>query len=140
MPAHQDEQTRAIIAAAMEVHNELGHGFLEGVYSNAMAIELSERGIPARKELPIPVYYKGVKLPCGYRADFLCFDRVIVEIKSQIALSHADEAQVLNYLRGTRCEVALLLNFGTPRLQIRRFILTAEYRATDPNPEIKNLC
>ena len=78
--------------------------------------------------MAIPVFYKGEKLACGYRADFLCFGTLLVELKAQSALSEVDEAQVLNYLRATNIERALLINFGAPRLQVRRLILTSEYR------------
>lgn len=123
-----NSQTSAIIGAAITVHNELGHGFLEAVYLHAMCCELRVANIPFQREVPIPVYYKGEKLACGYRADLLCYARILVELKAQAGLTEVDDAQVINYLRASDNEVALLLNFGTPRLQIRRLILTAEYR------------
>jgi GxxExxY protein len=129
-----DVQTAAIIGAAMEVHNNLGHGFLEAVYSNALALELMQADVPFRREVAIPVYYKGERLACGYRCDFLCFESILVEAKAQTALSDADISQVINYLRATDCDRALLLNFGVPRLQIRRLILTEEYRRRTPRP------
>jgi GxxExxY protein len=124
----RDLQSGAVLGAAYEVHNVLGHGFLEAVYLNALCLELMMREIPFRREVPIPVYYKETKLACGYRADLLCYTGLLVELKAQSALSPFDEAQVLNYLRATGLERALLLNFGTPRVQVKRFVLTADHR------------
>jgi len=106
----------------MEVHRHLGPGFLEAVYQEALAIELTERGIPYRRELDLPVHYKGHRLSCTYRADFVCYDSVIVELKALQALSGVEEAQILNYLKATYLERGLLLNFGRPSLQFKRFI------------------
>jgi GxxExxY protein len=118
----KDPQTYAIIGAAMEVHKQLGHGFLEGVYQEAMAIELSLRSIPFEREAEIPVSYKGELLPSKYRADFVCFGDVIVEVKALKALSGIEESQVLNYLKATGYRRALLINFGAPSLQTRRYV------------------
>lgn len=123
----RDPQTATVLGAALEVHKTLGHGFLEAVYLNALREELAMREIPFRSEVPIPVYYKEVKLACGYRADFLCFGCLLVEIKAQAGLTDIDMAQVINYLRGTGLHRALLLNFGTTRLQIKRIVLSEEY-------------
>jgi GxxExxY protein len=118
----KDPQTHAIIGAAMEVHRELGPGFLEAVYQEAMAIELTERGIPYQRELDLPVFFKGHRLSCSYRADFLCYESVIVELKALLRLTGWEEAQVLNYLKATRLERGLFLNFGRPSLEFKRFI------------------
>lgn len=118
----QDEQTFAIIGAAMEVHTTLGHGFLERVYQEALAIELEERGIPFVLEAPLPVLYKGRELDASYRADFICFDSVILELKAISELTDAHLNQVLNYLKATNISRGLLLNFGNPRLDYRRVI------------------
>jgi len=126
-----DPETSRILAAALEVHAKLGFGFLEAVYQHALEYELTERGISYRPQVPLPVYYKESKLECGYRADFLCFDKVLVELKAQAGLTEIDDAQVLNYLKASQVELALLLNFGTPKLGIRRLILTEEYRRRD---------
>jgi GxxExxY protein len=118
----RDEQTHGIIGAAMEVHSELGHGFLEPVYQAAMQRELTRRAIPHRCQAEIPVLYKGEPLECSYRADFICYDAVIVELKALSVLSRAEYAQVINYLKGTGMKRALLLNFGAPRLEYKRFV------------------
>jgi GxxExxY protein len=119
-----DPRTYAIIGAAMEVHRQLGCGFLEAVYQEAMESELAERGIPFDARHDIPVRYKGRVLKTLYRPDFLCFDTVVVELKALTQIGSTEEAQVLNYLRGTGFEIGLLINFGRPSLQTRRFILT----------------
>jgi GxxExxY protein len=118
----KDPQTYAIIGAAMEVHTQLGHGFLEGVYQEALAIELSLRSIPFVREAELSVSYKGQLLSSKYRADFVCFGDVIVEVKALKALSNVEEAQILNYLKASGFRRALLINFGAPSLQTKRFV------------------
>jgi GxxExxY protein len=117
-----DPETYAILGAAMEVHRELGSGFLEGVYQDALEIEFKERGIPFAREHPVPVAYRGQALGTPYRADFLCYGSVIVELKAIKALSDIESAQVLHYLKATGFERALLINFATQRLDYKRFI------------------
>jgi len=122
----RDQQTFEIIGAAMEVHRELGHGFLEAVYQAALAIELAERGIPFRAEVDLPVFYKGKRLFCGYRADFICFENVLIETKAVAALTTAHHAQVLNYLKATQHHRGLLLNFGAPSLERKRLVFGSQ--------------
>ena len=116
----RDPETFAIIGAAMEVHRELGHGFLEAVYQEALAIELAVRKIPFQREVPLAVNYKGQKLACSYRADFVCYENVLVELKAISQLTGADEAQVINEMKVTGMQRALLFNFGAPSLEYKR--------------------
>jgi GxxExxY protein len=108
----------------MEVHRRVGRGFLEAVYQDALAVEFAANNIPFRREAELPVLYKGHRLPTGYRADFICFETLVVEIKALDRLTTNEEAQVLNYLKATGHEIGLLLNFGGPSLQYRRLILS----------------
>ena len=118
-----DQQTYAIIGAAMAAHRELGNGFLEAVYQAALANELEGRGIPFEREVELPVRYKGQRLGVGYRADFLVFDAIIVELKAMERLTSRDVAQLLNYLKATGLRRGLLLNFGAKSLECRRMVL-----------------
>ena len=120
----RDGRTYKIIGAAMEVHQELGHGFLEAVYQDALAHELQTQGIPFSKEVIFTISYKGQKLSTNYRADFVCFDQVIVELKALPNLSGIDEAQLINYLKATGLETGLLINFGQESLQYRRLVFS----------------
>jgi GxxExxY protein len=119
----RDEQTYIIIGAAMEVHRELGHGFLEAVYHEAMCRELKARGIPFEREKSIAVLYKGTPLDAHYKADLICFGEVIIELK---ALSNPtaklEQAQLINYLKATGLKRGLLINFGRDSLEYQRFV------------------
>ncbi len=113
-----------IIGACMEVHNTLGHGFAESVYQEALSIELNNQNIPHIPESPIIIKYKGKPLKKRFSADFLCYEAIILEIKAAKALVSDHEAQLLNYLKATEQPLGLLVNFGTPKLQYRRFANT----------------
>ena len=119
----RDIDTYAVIGAAMEVHRTLGQGFLENVYQEALAIELTRQNIPFKREVALPISYKGILLPCAYRVDFLCYDNLLIELKALASLSSNEEAQVINYLRASQHNKALLLNFGAYSLQHKRFVL-----------------
>ena len=119
----RDPRTYKIIGAAMEVHRQLGCGFLEPIYQEAFALELKVREIPYSRELKFPVSYKGQRLQKHYRPDFICFDSVIVELKALSSLSSVEESQLINYLKVTGYHTGLLLNFGARSLQQRRFVL-----------------
>jgi len=120
----RDEQTFAIIGAAMEVHKELGCGFLEAVYQEALEKEFVRREIPFKREVSMPVFYKGEELKAVYRVDFLCFNEVLVEIKALEVLTGIERAQVINYLKTGEIERALLINFGSKSMQYERLVLT----------------
>jgi GxxExxY protein len=119
----QDPQTYQLIGAAMEVHRELGCGFLERVYHEALAQEFTAREIHYRREAALPVIYKGLTLEASYFADFVCFDAVILEIKAVNSLDGKHQAQVLNYLKASGYRTGLLLNFGDNSLEYRRLVL-----------------
>ena len=118
-----DGQTYDIIGAALQVHRLLGPGFLEAVYKEALSIELTERGIPFSGEAEIPVVYKGRTLKTCYRSDFVCHNSIIVELKAISKLGDIEMAQVLNYLRATGFQKALLFNFGAGSLEKRRLVM-----------------
>ncbi|KPV53381.1 GxxExxY protein [Kouleothrix aurantiaca] len=117
--------TQQIIGAAIEVHKAIGPGLLESAYQACLAQELRLRNVAFETEKPLPIMYKGAKLDCGYRLDFLIEGRVVVEIKSIETLLPIHEAQILTYLRLTQCKIGLLINFNVPVLKngIKRIIL-----------------
>ena len=116
----KEELTGKIINACMEVHNELGNGFLEPVYQEALEEEFKIQGIPYVREKLLPVMYKGKQLKKEYYADFVCYDDIIVELKAVSVLSKPHKAQVLNYLNATNKEIGLLINFGETKLKWER--------------------
>ncbi|MBP6311494.1 MAG: GxxExxY protein [Flavobacteriales bacterium] len=122
----RDPQTHAIIGAAMTVHSELGRGFLESVYQEALALEMDELDIPYEREVIIPVFYKGHKLNSFFRADFICFGEVVLELKAISTTTKADEAQIINSIKATQLQRGLLTNFGSTRLQYFRRVLGYE--------------
>jgi GxxExxY protein len=117
--------TEAIISAAIEVHRALGPGLLESTYEMCLCRELSIRDLRFKRQVPIPVEYKGVKLECGYRADIVVEDLVLVEIKAIDSLLSIHEAQLLSYLKLGDWQIGLLINFNVELLKhgIRRRVL-----------------
>ena len=115
-----EDETYQIIGAAMEVHRQLGCGFLEAVYGDALKIEMTNRKIPFEREKIINIEYKGVPIEHYYVADFVCFDHIIVELKAVTELNKTFDAQVLNYLNATGYETGLLINFGESSLKHHR--------------------
>ena len=128
------ELTERVIGVFYDVYNDLGAGFLEAVYENAMAVALHEAGLPLRQQVDIPVHFRGVVVG-DYRADLIVDENLIVEIKAIANLAPVHEAQLLNYLKATGREVGLLLNFG-PRPQFKRMILTKSPIRVDPRPSV----
>lgn len=113
------QELYAIIGAAMEVQNELGMGFLELVYHDALNVELELRGIPYETEKPIAITYKGKPLERSYKADLVCFDTIVVELKSVEQLKAEHTAQLLNYLKATGMPMGILINFGEKPLRYK---------------------
>ena len=114
------ELTGKIIHCCIDVHKELGCGFLEKVYQEALAIVFKEEGIEFEREKHLPIQFRGTTLQCDYIADFVVDNKVILELKALAHLEPLFEAQVINYLRATGLQVALLINFGQKELQVKR--------------------
>ena len=119
------QESYEIIGAAMNVHNALGRGFTEKVYQEALAIEFQEKGIPFQREVEIHAVYKGNALSATFIPDFICYDKIIVELKAVQELDDMHRAQALNYAKVAGMKMALLINFGESRLVSERLpILT----------------
>jgi len=121
------KETYAIIGAAMEVHKELGCGFLEAVYQEALECEFKIENIPHVREKELEIQYKGTNLTKQYYADFICYDKVIVELKALSDLNSEHESQIMNYLKATNMKVGVLINFGKSSLQYKRIIISHYY-------------
>ncbi|WP_338052878.1 GxxExxY protein [Prosthecochloris ethylica] len=122
MPYLYQEETYTIIGAAQEVHKQLGCGFLEPVYQEALRIELEERNIPYKQEEGLTIRYKQRELEKKYFADFICHGKIILELKATDQLTSAHEAQLLNYLNATGYRLGLLINFGQRSLAVKRLV------------------
>ena len=118
----KDERTYKIIGAAIEVHKELGCGFLEAVYQEALGKEFAYQAIPFKPQPIIQIAYKGKPLDKTYQPDFICYKEIIVEIKAISNLSGIEEAQLINYLKATGLKVGLLINFGAKSLEYKRLV------------------
>ena len=119
----RDQDTYVIIGAAMTVHRELGCGFLEAVYQEALEKEFQAQSIPYKREQEMVIFYHGERLKTYYKADFVCYGNIIVELKALACISSIEEAQVINYLKATGHHKALLINFGSNCLQYKRLVL-----------------
>ncbi len=120
-----EELSGKIRGAAIEVHRELGPGLLESAYEECLCFELTQLGIPFRRQVPLPVTYKGTQLNCDYKIDILVDDKILLELKSVDVLLPIHEAQILTYLKLSGCKLGLLINFNVPLMKdgIKRFVL-----------------
>ncbi len=117
------DEVYAIIGAAIEVHKELGPGFLEAVYQEAMEIEVDDRKIPFEAQKKLKVFYKKRQLKKDYEADLVGYGQIVVELKALDKLTGKEEAQLINYLKATKMKVGLLINFGSHgKLEWQRFV------------------
>ncbi len=119
-----DDLSRQVIGCALDVHNALGPGLLESTYTQCLAQDLKQAGIPVALEVPVKVEYKGLDINCGYRIDMLVGNTLIVELKSIERFQPVHEAQILTYMRLARVKTGLLINFNTKKLRdgIRRYV------------------
>jgi len=112
------------VGACFEVYKEMGHGFLEPVYQECLALELQRQNIPFQSQTLLPLHYREQLLQQSYRADFVCYEQIIVEIKAVSALIDEHRSQLLNYLHATGLRLGLLVNFGHhPRLEYERLVV-----------------
>jgi GxxExxY protein len=123
------DEVYQIVGAAMEVSSQLGCGFLEAVYQEVLGIELDARRIPNTPQKGIQISYKGRLLKKEYIADFICHGQIIVEIKAIKAITGIEEAQILNYLKATSLPLGLIVNFGAPQLEWKRYANTLRDRS-----------
>jgi GxxExxY protein len=125
---HENEISRLVIGAAIEVHRELEPGLLELAYEECLAHEFQLRDIPFERQKPIAAQYKGIAVDCGFRLDFLVHNKLILELKVVEALAPIHQAQVMTYLKLTNCKLGLLLNFSVLKLThgIKRVALNLE--------------
>jgi len=116
------EESYKIIGACMEVHKKLGSGFLESVYSEALEIEFKKANIPYEREKKLPVFYENQPLKKYFRADFVCYNSIILELKATKFSVDADKQQTLNNIKATKFKLGILINFGTPSLTYKRIV------------------
>jgi GxxExxY protein len=116
------DESFAIVGACMKVHRALGAGFLEAVYEEVLEKEFQSQKIPYKRQVKLDLYYEGVKLKKQYRADFICYDTIIIEIKAVNQIPSVFYAQLQNYLKCTNMELGMLINFGTPSLTYKRIV------------------
>ena len=124
------EEIYKIIGACMEVHSELGCGFLESVYQEALCIELAKRGIPFEADKLLNVFYKGTKLKKTFKSDIYAYGHIVVELKAVNTGLEVHGPQVINYLCATKHAIGVLVNFGLPSLQFKRYIVSKNLKNT----------
>jgi len=122
MGVDRDQLTHAILGAAFEVHRELGSGFLEAVYHEALALEFGLQNVQFESEVSLPIRYKDECLRTVYRADFVCYNSIVLEVKAKSDLGEFEKAQIIHYLKATGLKKGLVLNFGCKSLEFRRFV------------------
>ncbi len=118
------EESYNIIGACMTVHTELGCGLLEAIYQEALEEEFKILGLPYNREKSLEVFYKNKKLNKRYQADFICYNKIIIELKALSSIDSKHESQIINYLNITKSKVGLLINFGNKSLEYKRFVNT----------------
>jgi GxxExxY protein len=119
------EESYAIVGACFEVYKRMGCGFFEAVYQECLEIEFEYRGVPFQSQREFTLQYRELKLKQWFKADFLCYGQILVEIKAVSTLADEHRAQVINYLNATKLQLGILVNFGHhPKLEYERFILT----------------
>src|SRR6266853_5697989 len=123
--SYDSDLSERVIGSAIEVHRHLGPGLLESAYEECLCFELKQFGIEHRRQVPLPVVYKDVRLDCGYRMDIVVEHTLVVEIKAIERVTPVHEAQMLTYLRLSGLQIGLLLNFNSVTLRqgLRRFVL-----------------
>lgn len=125
------EEVFRVVGAAMSVANNLGCGFLEAVYQEALEIEFRDSSVPFEAQKAIDIFYKGIPLNKSYVADFLCYGAIIVEIKAIKEIGPLEEAQIINYLKATKKTVGVIINFGGKRMEWKRYVLTERAATTE---------
>lgn len=122
------EESYKIVGAAMEVHRMLGCGFVEPVYQEALEKEFALRGIPYEREKELSIFYKGNTLTKTFKADFICYNKIILELKAVREFADEHYAQIYNYLRASGLELGLLINFGAPSIEFERVPASKKWR------------
>jgi GxxExxY protein len=118
-----EKETYEINGCVYEVYKQLGNGFLEAVYQEAMEYQLTKNGVPFESQKLIQIYYDGNVLRQFYKADIICYDKILLELKAVKAITNEHKAQLINYLKATRIKLGLLVNFGSyPKVEIQRII------------------
>jgi GxxExxY protein len=130
-----EKETYAILGACFAVYKDKGSGFLEGVYQECLQIELAHRQIPHTADVPLPLFYRGQKLLQVYRADVVCYEKIVLELKACSGLVDEHRAQLINYLHATGYQLGLLINFGHyPKLEYERIANTRKRGDAGDNP------